>query len=245
MAAVSEGSVARLRAAAPALSKAARAERVEANGPLIPWVEAQHHALMAQADAAEHQEQLITHTLEGFHKVAKQDLAQCTELVQAARVTLATADQAKAVAEVRAQQATSEMIERVASPVVAGVRDAVVIRERRHNRNVEMKRVFTYGGLALGLVLAGNIWRGSYYSADDRRWPRASGWLSSIVRILRTGSTQSTRASCVSWPISCHLNLLRLLRRRRWRRSQGRHPIQRRVRWGILRLGGSYILVSR
>lgn len=167
MAAVSEGPVARLRAAAMALGKAARAERIEADGPLGPWVEAQHHALMAQADAAEHQEQLITHTLEGFHRVAKQDLAQCTELVQAARVTLATADRAKVVAEVRAQQATSEMIERIAPLVVAGVRDAVVIRERRHNRNVEMKRVFTYGGLALGLVLAGNIWRGSYYSADD------------------------------------------------------------------------------
>jgi hypothetical protein len=164
---VSEGPVARLRAAALALGKAARAERIEANGPLGRWVEAQHHALMAQADAAEHQEQLVTHTLEGFHKVAKEKLAQCTELVQTARVTLATADRAKELAEVRAQQATSEMIERVAPLVVEGVREAVVIRERRYNRNVEMRRVLSYGGLALGLVLAGNIWRGSYYAADD------------------------------------------------------------------------------
>lgn len=183
---MSEGPIERLRASALALRRAARAEHIEADGPLGSWVEAQHHALMAQADVAEQQEQLITSVLEGISKAAQVELANCAALLQAARTMLATADQAKQVGEERTRQVASEMIKAVVPQVVQGVRDAVVLREVRFHRNVEVMRGVIYISVFIGFLLCGyslrvyerwsddglidDVRRGIYHCKETSRW---------------------------------------------------------------------------
>jgi hypothetical protein len=60
--------------------------------------------------------------------------------------------------EVEKEKMTTQLIDRIVPDMIRGTRDALVIREHRHNRNVEWARAFGAGALMLGLVLLGYGW---------------------------------------------------------------------------------------
>lgn len=163
-----EGPIARLRAAALKLRKAALVECIEPDGPLGAWVEAQDHALTAQADVAEHQERLITDVLGGADKAIGTRLGECKALAESTRAMLASVERAQVVLEIKTQRVMGEMIERLTPQLVEGVREAVVIRERRYNRKVETSRIAGVVAVALGLLLGGYIWGANRNPSDEQ-----------------------------------------------------------------------------
>ena len=60
--------------------------------------------------------------------------------------------------EVEKEKVTAQLIDRIVPDMIRGTRDALVIREHRHNRNVEWARALGAGALMLGLVLLGYGW---------------------------------------------------------------------------------------
>lgn len=156
-----EGPIARLRVAALRLRKAALAECIEPDGPLGAWVEAQDHALTAQADVAEHQERLVTDVLGGADKAIGTRLGECKALAEATRTMLASVERTQVVLDIKTQQVMGEMIERLTPQLVEGVRDAVIIREKRYNRKVETSRIAGVVAVALGLLVGGYVWGAS------------------------------------------------------------------------------------
>lgn len=147
-----EGPVQRLRAAARALRKAARAEYIEPDGVLGTWVEAQDQALMAQADVAEHQERLITHVLGPLERAAE---AQMTRL----SLVLNSAERTDKLLARKAEVVAGDMIKTVTPQMVAGVKEALVIREHRYNDLMQLYRGICVVTCTLSLLLGGYLWR--------------------------------------------------------------------------------------
>jgi hypothetical protein len=149
--------VERLRLAAGALNDAARRECIEPGGPLGAWVDAQHQALLAMADVAEHQEHLITGVVGGIRAAADQELARQRIITEQAQLALESARDAASKLEFEKGRVASQMIERVVPDMIEGVRNALVIRERRHNRRSEWLRALTAAALMLLLTAAGYV----------------------------------------------------------------------------------------
>src|SRR5260370_26540417 len=57
--------------------------------------------------------------------------------------------------EVEKEKVSAQLIDRIVPDMIRGTRDALGIREHRHNRNVEWARALGAGALMLGLVLFG------------------------------------------------------------------------------------------
>lgn len=102
----------------------------------------------------------------GFEKViadartmAKESAKQQQLATAAAQQSLKLARSAADVLETEKVKVTTEMIKRVVPELVKGVREAVVIRERRYNRYVEWRRAILSGAALFGLVISGYIWR--------------------------------------------------------------------------------------
>jgi hypothetical protein len=162
-------SIENLRLMANLLRTAARRECIEPDGPLGAWVDAQYHALMANADVAEHQRWLVTELLARLKLVAEEELARQRVVTHETRIALEEArgaiesmqNQARGAIErleFEKEKVTTQLIDRIVPDMIRGTRDALVIREHRHNRNVEWARAFGAGALMLGLVLFGYGW---------------------------------------------------------------------------------------
>jgi hypothetical protein len=162
-------SIENLRLMANLLRTAARRECIEPDGPLGAWVDAQYHALMANADVAEHQKWLVTELLARLKLVAEEELARQRVVTHETRIALEEArgaiesmqNQARGAIErleFEKEKVTTQLIDRIVPDMIRGTRDALVIREHRHNRNVEWARAFGAGALMLGLVLFGYGW---------------------------------------------------------------------------------------
>jgi hypothetical protein len=162
-------SIENLRLMANLLRTAARRECIEPDGPLGAWVDAQYHALMANADVAEHQRWLVTELLARLKLVAEEELARQRVVTHETRIALEEArgaiesmqNQARGAIErleFEKEKVTTQLIDRIVPDMIRGTRDALVIREHRHNRNVEWARAFGAGALMLGLMLFGYGW---------------------------------------------------------------------------------------
>ncbi|NPD66325.1 hypothetical protein HN018_23445 (plasmid) [Lichenicola cladoniae] len=68
-----------------------------------------------------------------------------------ARVVIGKLDQEKA-------QVTARLIEEIVPEMIRGVKEALVIKERRRDKNMELTRALGAAGLALALVISGYVW---------------------------------------------------------------------------------------
>jgi hypothetical protein len=82
----------------------------------------------------------------------------------AAEIALNQARTAQTVLEVQREALVSKMVKEAVPKMVAAVGEAVVIRERRLNRNLEMRRHAAYAAVAIVLLLSGYI--GRWYQDD-------------------------------------------------------------------------------
>lgn len=147
-----------LRLMANLLRTAAQRECIEPDGPLGAWVDAQYHALMANADVAEHQQWLVTELLARLKEVAEEELARQRVVTHETRIALTEARGAVQNLELEKDKVTAQLINRIVPEMIQGTKAALVIRERRYNRNFECGRAFAAGALMLGLVLFGYGW---------------------------------------------------------------------------------------
>lgn len=92
-------------------------------------------------------------------KTAEIELAKLRAATEAANLAVRQAKLAQASLEVQRETLIAKMIENIAPKLAAGVKDWVVIRERRYNRNVEWARFFATASVVLVLVLGGYAWR--------------------------------------------------------------------------------------
>ena len=60
--------------------------------------------------------------------------------------------------EVEKTKVTTQLIDRMVPDMIRGVKDALVIKERRRDRNLEWTRALGAGGIALALVVSGYVW---------------------------------------------------------------------------------------
>ena len=60
--------------------------------------------------------------------------------------------------EVEKTKVTTQLIDRIVPDMIRGVKDALVIKERRRDRNMEWTRALGAGGIALALVVSGYVW---------------------------------------------------------------------------------------
>ena len=149
----------RLREATQMLRLAARREGIEPDGPLGAWVEAQDAILTALADNADRQEHLVTHVLNDFKQAAEAELSKQRVITYRTELALQSARDARDSVEVEKARVASDMIKDVSPRIVDGIREAVVIRERRYNRSIELRRAATVGLVMMGLVIGGYTWR--------------------------------------------------------------------------------------
>jgi hypothetical protein len=88
------------------------------------------------------------------------DLSRLRAGVTAAEIALNQAKTAHTILEVQRETLVSRMIGDIAPRIAAGLKDLLVIRERRFNRNVEWGRRAAVCAGAIALVLAGYVGRG-------------------------------------------------------------------------------------
>ena len=100
---------------------------------------------------------------------AEDELARQRVLTQQTRATLEDASaaivnmekggrDALARLEVEKTKVTTQLIDRIVPDMIRGVKDALVIKERRRDRNMEWTRALGAGGIALALVVSGYVW---------------------------------------------------------------------------------------
>jgi hypothetical protein len=68
-----------------------------------------------------------------------------------ARVVINKLDQEK-------EKVTARLIEEIVPEMIRGVKEALVIKERRRDKNMELTRALGASGLALALVISGYVW---------------------------------------------------------------------------------------
>jgi hypothetical protein len=126
----------RLRAAASSLAEAARLECIEPGGPLGVWVHAQHTMLTAMADSADHQETVVLETGKEMRKLAQAELERQRSAIKETQLALNTAKITTSQMEIERARVENELIAQVVPKMIAATKDAMIIRERRFNRNV-------------------------------------------------------------------------------------------------------------
>lgn len=156
---MSAATTTRLREATQQLRAAARLEGIEPDGPLGAWTRAQEAILDGLADHAERLERLSTDVLGDFKEAAEAELARQRVVTYRAELALRSAQDARESVDVEKARVAGDMIKDVSPKIVEGIREAVVIRERRYNRGVELRRAALVGFTMIGLVVGGYMWR--------------------------------------------------------------------------------------
>ncbi len=100
---------------------------------------------------------------------AEEELARQRVLTQQTRVALENASGAILNMEEGARvviarlegektKVTTQLIDRIVPDMIRGVKDALVIKERRRDQNMEWTRALGAAGLTLALVISGYVW---------------------------------------------------------------------------------------
>ena len=161
-----------LRAAAEDMEEAAWREGIRPSGPLGVWVQAARCTLVKLADIIEHQSDAVTDTVANAKVLAEAEVAKLREARLAAEIALKQAETSLRTLEIKKATLTSEMVQVIAPGLRDELKQAVVIKERRHNRNVEWGRALATGALVLGLVAGGyalGVWDDSGVNAAVSR----------------------------------------------------------------------------
>ncbi len=98
-------------------------------------------------------------TMEMAERKAEAELAQLRAATQAADLAVRQAKLAQTSLEVQRETLVARMVETIAPQLAKGVKEWVVIRERRYNRNVEWARAAAVGSVVLSLIAGGYAWR--------------------------------------------------------------------------------------
>ena len=100
---------------------------------------------------------------------AENELARQRVLTQQTRTVLENANDAilniekggrdaLARLEVEKTKVTTQLVDRIVPDMIRGVKGALVIKERRRDRNMEWTRALGASGIALALVVSGYVW---------------------------------------------------------------------------------------
>jgi len=146
-----------LRAAAEDMEEAAWREGIRPSGPLGVWVQAARCTLVMLADIVIRQGEAVTGTVADARALAEAEVAKLREARLAAEAELKKATTALRTLEIQKVTLTSEMVQVIAPGLREELRQAVVIKERRHNRHVEWGRAVAAGAVAVGLLIGGYV----------------------------------------------------------------------------------------
>jgi hypothetical protein len=111
----------------------------------------------------------LRHVVQEARATAEEELARQRVVTERTRQTLTKAsglienlDRGARLAiekiEVEKTEVLTQLVKEILPDMTRGVREALVIRERRYNHDLEWRRALGVGAVMLGLVLAGYIW---------------------------------------------------------------------------------------
>ena len=165
MPAVSE-EVAALRESVARLVEGARRDGIEPDGPLGRWLAAQAGALESLAFVLQSQTDRTEALLSGIDAAAKAELAKAAAALEQGKkaiaqgeVVLAQARAAQYHLHLSEQTLVSRLVNDTLPLFAQQMKEALVIRERRWNRDKGRQRMATAVAAALGLVMFGFVIR--------------------------------------------------------------------------------------
>lgn len=165
-----------LRAAAEDMELAAWREGIDPTGPLGVWVTALRQSLVTLADISEKQSQGVAATIRATRSLVDAEISQLRAANEGAVRAMNEAGAALSRAKIETEKLTLKTIADLAPKILEEIRDAVVIRERRHNRIVEVRRACLVGATVLALFLGGYSWRA---------WQDGNDASAALVRCLK------------------------------------------------------------
>ena len=165
-----------LRASAEDMEQAAWREGIDPAGPLGVWVTALRRSLVNLADISEKQSQGVAAAIAATQKLVDAEITQLREANRRAVQAMNEANAALSRAKVDAEKLTLKTIQDLGPKILAEIRDAVVVRERRYNRRVEWRRASLVAVAVLGLLLGGYSWRA---------WQDGNNASDALVRCLK------------------------------------------------------------
>jgi hypothetical protein len=149
-----------LRASVGKLEDVMEDAGIDANGPLGVVLEVVGEGLMRLASLVQRCEEGVNRAVSDARAATEGDLNRLRAGVTAAEIALNQARTTHTILEVQRETLVSRMIGDIAPRIAAGLKDLLVIRERRFNRNVEWGRRAAVCAVAIALVLAGYVGRG-------------------------------------------------------------------------------------
>jgi hypothetical protein len=154
--------VERLRAAAHRLLAEGRREGIEADGPLGLWLEGQAQALNGLADVLDGQAGRFNEIIGRIEEGAVREMEKIAALAALADKTLQKGDLALRQArnaqinlEVAHEQAVQRMIKETLPMFARNLKEALVIREQRWNRDAAWRRYAGAAAVALVILVLG------------------------------------------------------------------------------------------
>jgi hypothetical protein len=150
---------ARLRAAAEELGESARRAGIDSDSPLGVLMGGVAVAFGNEAAMFESWQAVALVATVEARKAAEVELDRLRATTEAAQVALNQAKTAQAILEIQRETLVGRMIGDIAPRLAAGVKDCLVIRERRLNRNLEMARAAAISAVVFALVLGGYVAR--------------------------------------------------------------------------------------
>ena len=139
-----------LRAAAEDMEEAAWQQGILPGEPLGIWVMTMRRTLVLLGGA-------VTGAVADARALAEAEVTKLHEARLAAEAELKKATTVLHTLEIQKVTLTSEMVKVIAPDLREELKQAVVIKERRHNRHVEWGRALATGALVLGLVAGGYV----------------------------------------------------------------------------------------
>ena len=165
MPAVSE-EVAALRESVARLVEGARRDGIEPDGPLGRWLAAQAGALESLAFVLQSQTDRTESLLSGIDAAAKAELAKAAAALEQGKkaiaqgeVVLAQARAAQYHLHLSEQTLVSRLVNDTVPLFAQHMKEALVIRERRWNRDKGRQRMAAAGAVTLAVFLAGFVVR--------------------------------------------------------------------------------------
>jgi hypothetical protein len=148
-----------LRASAEDMEQAAWRTGLTPDEPLGIWVISLRRILTDLADLSEVEARGVSAVVEGTRKLVDAEISQLRAANEGAVRAMNEANAARSRAKIEAEKLTLKTIADLAPKILEEIRDAVVIRERRYNRTIEVRRACLVGAAVLGLFLGGYSWR--------------------------------------------------------------------------------------
>jgi hypothetical protein len=178
-----ENAAARLRAAAEELKESARRAGIESDSPLGVLMGGFAVAFGNEAAMFESWQAVALLAAVEMRKAGEVELERVRVAATAAQIALNQTKTAHATLEIQRETLVSRMVGDIAPRLAAGVKEWVVIRERRWNRNRETVRAAAIGAVVLTLVLGGYVGR----AVQDWDATQAASRCASVVFVDTAG----------------------------------------------------------